>query len=201
MIPTRDPNMVAEGLALLTSCFNAEKAPNVNGILKALLGPIQDAEDMAIATVTLRQFANAVGDPLDKWGSIVGEPRLGRSDADYRVAILIRISVNDSQGKVEDILGIATLAFGAGLFTYKDSSTFPATWELTALDAYGFPYISQDFHDAKAAGTRGVIVHSTPTSSADKFVFGSAYGGGAGRGSGSSYGGGFVSIDVDATGV
>ena len=172
MIPVADTNHVAEGLALLTGMF--ANATNVRGMLQSLLVPIQDLDNMVFATISGRLLQNAVGDAVDKIGSIVGEPRLGRDDADYKIAIQIRILVNNSQGKAEDLIKIAAFAFGDGDFTYDDGFE-PASWQLTALDTVGFPFISKDFHDAKAAGTRGVVVYSTwPTD--EDFVYGSVYG-------------------------
>lgn len=172
MIPTQDTQMVAEGLKLLTGMF--AEATNVQGILKSLLGPMQDLEDMIAATIPARILANAVGDAIDKIGAIVGEPRLGRTDADYKVAIAIRIVVNNSQGKVEDLLNIATLAFGPTGFSYDDGVE-PASWQLTALDTPGWPLLAADFQAAKAAGTRGLLLMSAwPTN--EDFVPSSSYG-------------------------
>lgn len=195
MIPVADTNQVSEGLALLTGMFAS--ATNVQGMLKSFLGPIQDLDDMIFATISGRLLANAIGDAVDKIGAIVGEARQGRNDTDYKAGIIIRISVNKSQGKAEDLLGISTLAFGSGNFTYWEG--YPAKWQIKALNQPGFPAIAREIGQAKAAGTYGVIEHTQPTASTNRFVYGSVYGGISGKGSGTSYDSSFVSIDTDAT--
>lgn len=169
--PVIDNNDVQEAIDLLTSMFKGQ--PNIEGILKSIVAEIQTFENAVFVYLAGIQLVNAVGDALDKYGKIVDEPRNGRLDPEYRQGILIRIAVNDSQGKAEDLLNIAALAFGVGNFSYDEGLI--ASWELYALDSIGFPFISRDFHDAKAAGTRGVVIYSTwPTD--EDFVYSSVYG-------------------------
>jgi hypothetical protein len=200
MIPTQQTTIVADGAKLFTDLFKV--ATNTNAILAAVLAETQAFENALFVSIPGRTLAGALAggysDVLDKIGSIVGEARQGRTDANYAVAIQIRITVNDSQGKAEDLLKIGSLAFNTG-FDYEDSIT-PAVWIFTALDLPGFPQVSRYLGQAKAAGTRGVVIHSEPVSG-PHFTFGSTYGGPAGLGSGSTYVPSFVSTDVDATGI
>ncbi len=48
-------------------------------------------------------------DQLDLIGRIVREDRNGRSNDDYRRALRVRVLVNRSQGRIEDLIGIANL--------------------------------------------------------------------------------------------
>lgn len=73
-------------------------------------------QDIDTATASLYENAldldNAAGVHLDLLGRIVREPREGRSDEDYRRALRVRVLVNRSQGRIEDLIGIVDLFEG-----------------------------------------------------------------------------------------
>lgn len=76
--------------------------------LKALVGNIsdllQDIETKAEALIVERWISTAIGKQLDGCGYNVGEARRGRSDDDYRRAILFRVFVNTSNGTIPDVI-------------------------------------------------------------------------------------------------
>lgn len=83
--------------------------PKIQAFLRALIHPVQALENVAWQVYTERSVDNAVGAQLDILGRIVGQPRDGYADADYRRFIRARITVNRSDGVVEDLLLITRL--------------------------------------------------------------------------------------------
>lgn len=78
--------------------------PRLLGVVKAMLAPFTAIEDSADQVRTQRWIDVAVGVQLDGAGSIVGEPRLGRNDDDYRDAILFKIFINTSNATPQDLI-------------------------------------------------------------------------------------------------
>jgi hypothetical protein len=102
----------------------------------------------------MRAIDFASGVWLDYLGEIVGEPRKGRLDADYRRYIRIRILVNRSEGKLGDFYAIGLLAFtGLTIWVigYHKAIDFIVTGE-------GLPVVPEEFVEylraAKPAGER-----------------------------------------------
>lgn len=83
--------------------------PNIAAFLTALVGPCQPLENALQQLYTQRTIFTAIGVQLDALGSLVGQPRNGLVDADYRRFILARISTNNSDGRVEDLITVAKL--------------------------------------------------------------------------------------------
>jgi len=98
---------VAEGLATLIQEYKGK--PRIAALLTAYLTQIQDLEDSFFELVLDRTLEASVGVQLDGLGSIVGQAREGRSDADYRLWIQARIRANRSNGYVSDLIVIALL--------------------------------------------------------------------------------------------
>lgn len=69
----------------------------------------QDLEIVFWALLTQRTVYTAVGAQLDTIGAIVGQPRSGMVDFDYRRYIFARIATNRSDGLVEDLISISKL--------------------------------------------------------------------------------------------
>lgn len=116
MIPVVDNNHTTEALAYLTDMFKQQ--PNINGLLAACIGEIQQIEVAAWTYLNGLPLLNAVGSMLDQYGAIVDFPRNGMTDADYLTAILLQIRINNSQGRAEDIIQISALLLPS--FTYYE---------------------------------------------------------------------------------
>jgi len=86
----------------LTNQFSEK--PLINAVVKAMITPVQDVETLSDAVRNERWIATAVGVQLDGCGYIVGESRQGRTDDEYRAAILFRIFVNTSNATPEDLI-------------------------------------------------------------------------------------------------
>lgn len=100
-------NHVELALARRTQQF-LEKV-NIERDLTILVEPVQRLEDVLYAVLTERDITNAEGIQLDALGKIVGEPRDGRVDDDYRRFVRARIRTNKSNGLVEDVLVVTRL--------------------------------------------------------------------------------------------
>lgn len=127
--------------------------------LTPFLNQIQDLEDVFYAIEQARHPDNATGAQLDGCGAIVGEPRYGRGDDDYRVGIKVRIAINRSRGTPEDVINILSILCEYKSIEYQGS--YPAgylMWIMEALDPADDPSTWVDYvEDATVAGVRVMI--------------------------------------------
>jgi len=86
----------------LTNQFSEK--PLIKALTGAMVSPVYDVEVLADAVRDERWIATAIGAQLDGCGYIVGEARQGRSDDEYRAAILFRVFINTSNATPEDLL-------------------------------------------------------------------------------------------------
>ena len=85
--------------------------PRVKHLLRALAGGIQDVEDVIWGVLLGTILPSAVGDALDRWGNLVGEPRGSlTSDLDYRPVITARILANRCPGDLDSLIGVLSAA-------------------------------------------------------------------------------------------
>ncbi len=82
---------------------------NITKLIRALVEPVQDVENVLQQLYTERYVDTAVGDQLDILGALVGQLRLGLEDEPYRRVIRARISVNRSKGTIADVINVASL--------------------------------------------------------------------------------------------
>lgn len=83
--------------------------PLIAGRLDAFTEQIQDLETGICTLIGRLDIPNAEGNNLDRIGEIVNEPRLGRTDAEYRLAIYARIGINTSRGLPEELISLWNL--------------------------------------------------------------------------------------------
>lgn len=171
MIPTLNEEHVAEARALLTSAFNGKTV--IQGMLDSYIGGVQSLEIAIFDVIELRLLDNATDAQLDTLGALVGETRQGRDDSTYREAIRLRIRVNRSQGRAEDVIQVAKIATDDN-FTYTE--VFPAGWEVETFDTVAPNTVAHLLGQTKAAGTRGVLVY-TMWPFSETFRWASVYGG------------------------
>ncbi len=95
-------------------------SPNLNALLAVFLRQLQKAEDALAQVILVRFLGFAEGVNLDAIGRLVGEPRLGKNDADFRKAIRLRIYINGSSGRPEDLIAIARAVTGFQNVQYLD---------------------------------------------------------------------------------
>lgn len=101
---------VKEGLGYLITQWKDK--PNVVGLLTSFLENIQLIEDSYEQLNKERSLDTAVGYQLDVLGLLIGQERDGRTDADYRTALRLRIAINKSNGTEPSIVEALTIATG-----------------------------------------------------------------------------------------
>jgi hypothetical protein len=117
-LPSLNLAYVEEGLARLTDKF---QKPVIQALTKIYLEAVQDVEEAAFDVLASRILANnPEGHQLDLLGKIVNEPRAGRTDEEYLVAVKVRIRTNRSQGRTLDIIEVSNLASDNAAFQYRE---------------------------------------------------------------------------------
>ena len=90
------------GLSRLPSHW--EDKPKAYGLVKALLSPFNEVEDLLLSIRDGRDIYSAIGVQLDMIGALFGMQRESRSDDIYRLAILARAVALGSGGTVEQVI-------------------------------------------------------------------------------------------------
>lgn len=107
MLPEKVTTHEAEAKALLISQFRGRQV--IEGLLSSWIAPLQELENVLWDVIDKRVLETAVDAQLDSLGKLVGELRLGRANDAFRAAIKVRIKVNRSKGRSEDVLQVAKL--------------------------------------------------------------------------------------------
>lgn len=167
-----ETNHANEAVDLLVSQFrDSEK---IRAIIAALVGPLQTTEDDLQALLTDRAVSVAEGVQLDGDGDIVGQPRGGRIDDAYRVAIRSRIQLNLSSGTVEQLYGILMPILGDG-YTSQIVELFPKDLMFIvsgALETATATYLAEVLELARSAAVGAAFIYSE-VEDADTFFFAS----------------------------
>lgn len=104
-MPAGIPDHVQQGLDALPMQLRGK--PKLEVVLRALLRQVQELEDATLALLSSRDLNTASGAVLDQLGRLVGENRVGRlSDAEYRLAIQLRIQRNNSRGEPDRLIRV-----------------------------------------------------------------------------------------------
>lgn len=170
--------------ARLTEQFKDKAA--VVALLKTWAAQVQSLEDQSQELQLQRALASASGINLDLLGAIVGQPRGGRNDTQYRLWIAGRVLVNKSRGKTQQLIAIAAkLANGPVRLREFYPATFTIYCDRVIVGADGVE-IAKLLDIAKAAGIRMHFVwYDSPTafrfSTSGARVFGSSRGFNEGR--------------------
>ena len=109
------------------------RKPRIMSILRGEAAQYQAIEDAYWQILTEFGVDTAVGWALDVLGRIVGEPRQGALDNDYRLRVRARIRVNRSDGTIEDVIEVVRLLIGSALLpsaTIKLTEFYPAAFVL-----------------------------------------------------------------------
>lgn len=98
------------GITLARILTEYKNSPNFQGLMKAMLGPLQLIEDTLTDMNNLRYLPDAQGAQLDLIGTIVGLKRPpGATDAEYLILLYAQIKQNVSQGQPEQIIQLFLL--------------------------------------------------------------------------------------------
>ena len=140
--------------------------PNVCSLVRVAALEIEEFEDTAWAAIAERRLETAVGANLDQYGKLVGEPRNGLNDLDYRAFIGARIRSNLSNGTVGEmqvILGIIGRALTGVQYLplYPAAMSFGYVTETPAQDPVAARIVAQMTEVAPAGVEVAYIVEAT----------------------------------------
>jgi hypothetical protein len=177
--------------------FKGDK-PVLDGLIRTYVEQVNDWELAFWEVINERLLENAIGAQLDIWGKLVGEPREFRTDEDFKIAIRLRLRVQRSQGKTQDVLEVTSALLGATPWTYRELYLASFIVEVANLEPVFLRTLARALSRTRPLGVGGMLLFTTWDSSED-FLYGSTYDAGAGQlGFGSLYdpdvGGKFASI-------
>lgn len=143
-------------------------------LMDALTGESQAQEDALYALWQARaDLDQATDDRLDGWGALVGAPRDGLSDDDYRGIIRARLQVLRSEGTPNDVIGVlSAMVPGGVLYWEAPPACFSVQYDGTTWvgDHTAGERLATYIRDARPAGVAiGQIVERDPASG---FTFG-----------------------------
>lgn len=78
--------------------YKLKDKENFIALITMLVSQLQEIEEALILLGNQKDIDNVVGIYLDYLGKILGEDRLERSDEEYRTALKLKISINNSDG-------------------------------------------------------------------------------------------------------
>lgn len=163
--------------ALTRVCEQFKKSPNYLAFLTSLVTPIQSVENAMRQLLLERDIYTAIGDQLDTLGKIVGQPRNGLSDTQYRRYLLARIGTSKSNGIVEDLLAISVLVVNDTDVLHTIETQGIAALVLSLTGDVVTDDVAEDLivflRDAVSAGVRIIIEYYT-FAEASSFTFAAA---------------------------
>jgi hypothetical protein len=139
-----------------------KEQPALEALARSYLNRIQELEDAIWEVILIRGIEESEGVNLDAIGNIVGRPRLGLGDVDYRVALRAQIRINRSSGTPEDMIAVTKLSITANqLFTFAEA--IPATVVIEILDQvlFNILVLFDNLLRTKAGGVRLYLLYST----------------------------------------
>jgi len=121
-----------------------KEKPKIEGLARGILTGFQDVEEALFQMLELFSVFTATGKQLECIGQIVGEPRRGRKDPAYRIAILAKIAINTSKGTPEDAIKVFSLITGATIVQLHEY--FPGVVEIfgNVNFEYGYENLGPD---------------------------------------------------------
>lgn len=163
---TYSPDHVERGIGQLIEVF---RKPRNMSWLSSGIGQIQEIEDALWQLNNGFDVDFAEGQALDFLGTVVGEARYGRLDADYRAAVRARVLVNQSDGTIEDMLAVLLALDPAMHATVQEF--YPAAVRFDVISAFSGASpetMARMLRQAKPAGVRLTFV---PVDSDDSMIW------------------------------
>lgn len=159
---------IKNGISLLISQY--QNKPRIAAWLTAYLKQFNEIEQMFQDILTKFDVDVAVGDQLDLVGKIVGQERAGASDDEYRLYIKVRILINKSKGRGDDVEAVAAAALGAA--TFQLIEYFPASFVIDAIDAVPAhaDLVASFINQARGAGIGASFQYVTTSMSVFQFA-------------------------------
>jgi hypothetical protein len=118
-------------LALDTWLSQDRIKPRLRALMGAAMEQVQYLEDMMWDAYVSTPLTAASGAGLDLWGQILGEPREGAEDADYRRFLEARVLALICEGSQPEIERIWVLITQPIAYAYQD--LYPAAYRLLTL--------------------------------------------------------------------
>lgn len=158
---------VDDGLARLLSRWRG--SPRMVTFVRIVLERVQHVENVLWDVYSKSGIDTAEGVQLDTLGAIVGEPRKGRQDTQYRTYVRARVLINRSKGKVFDTLAVARLIVEpTATITYDPE--YPAAYRVTVANtAVPVADISAILNEVRPAGVQLTTVRVAETATAFTF--------------------------------
>jgi len=150
------------------------RKPKLEDLLRSLVKPAQAIENTLWDVISQRFLDDAIGAQLDMLGKLVGQPRLGYDDDNYRRLIRAKIIVNRSNGNIPDLLSVVVAVVNDGAADIIVEPQYPACIVFrinnVAVAADVADLVIALLRKAAAGGVR-VIFESTEHSEATTFSF------------------------------
>jgi hypothetical protein len=159
---------VTEGLLRVLSQF--DRSPKLRGVVASFLNQVQQLEDHTLDLFYSRTLSGASGAQLDVIGRVVGEPRDGLTDDEYRRFLSVRIAVNFAQGERGRLTDIVALATGSADVHFQP--TYPAAFIVSYFTGTPFtPALRARIKALVEAATGSGIGYTIIEANADYFGF------------------------------
>jgi hypothetical protein len=84
--------------------YQYHDAENLKNIIRGLATQSYDEKETLDRILTREILATATGEQLDAWGNILGVARGAMTNTQYRAAIYLKIFINYSEGRIEDLI-------------------------------------------------------------------------------------------------
>lgn len=149
-----------------------QELPRIQAVLRSYAEQAQLTENMQWDVLLSYVLDSVTGSRLDTIGKVVGQPRKGVSDAQYRIYLQARIRVNRSHGLPADIVGLMVLLLSGTEHSYNPY--WPASFfiEVMGLDIDTVdPRILAELFDEAALGGVRTTIHFSELSSDEAFTF------------------------------
>lgn len=138
-----------------------QEKTNWTNLLTAIINQLQEVETAAHDVLTETTLDNAADDALDQVGKVVGQDRLGLSDAVFRAYCRARIIANQSKTTWEELISICELVINNPSTTilgaYANYKTFRVFLGGDVLDYQTEQVLIDLLNIAKAAGERVIL--------------------------------------------
>jgi hypothetical protein len=133
--------------------------PNLAALLASYTDQLQLLENVLWDIVTMRLPDYAAGTQLDTIGRIVGEPRQGQSDAQYRPRLKVRIRINQSFGTADDVIEVLQMLDPSSVFSYTElgSAAFAVEYSLPPTSAVVASQVPRLVSQTRAAGVGATV--------------------------------------------
>ncbi len=134
--------------------------PRIKQLLEIYTKQVQEAEAATFPLLLLKSIEDQEGAQLDLIGEVIGEPRQGKNDTDYRLAIYIQIGQNSSEGEPERVIQIFLLLVAATYVHYINNGN--GNVELQAdqffADQESINFVFRNMQKVLAAGVRLALI-------------------------------------------